>query len=65
MTRSAVKAGGELDDPARFNAEDKDVDIVLWPLVPECVRATVKKHKIILENTQFLQCKAAKPHTCL
>lgn len=61
----AVRAGGELDGSAKPAAEDEDDDVVLWPSLPEYVRAAVKKHKMILESAQFLQCKAAKPCTCL
>lgn len=41
-----------MDDSAKFNAaDDEDDDAVFWPSLPEYVRAAVKKHKVILENT--------------
>lgn len=60
-----METGGGLDDPAKFIAGDEDVDIAFWPSFPGSVKKAVEKHKMILENTQFLQCKAAKPCTCL
>lgn len=31
MKKSVIETGGELDDPAEFNADDEDVDIVFCP----------------------------------